>query len=79
MSKYNLIEYSDNLSNTSGNLWQYNKDEIANNANVTVENSSSFKYKSNYVGDTNDNGDLNGINIAAPLKYLNNFWRNAID
>ena len=32
MSKYNLIEYSDNLSNTTGNLLQYNKDEIANNA-----------------------------------------------
>ena len=27
MSMYNLIEYSDNYSKTSGCLWQYYKDE----------------------------------------------------
>ena len=28
MPMYNLIEYSDNYSKTSGSLWQYYKDEI---------------------------------------------------
>ena len=31
MSMYNLIEYSDNYSKTSGNLWQYCKDDPNNN------------------------------------------------
>ena len=39
MSMYNLIVYSDNYSDTSGSLWQFKRDEIANNANVTVANS----------------------------------------
>ena len=28
MSMYNLIEYSDNYSDTSGSLWQFKKDEL---------------------------------------------------
>ena len=28
MPMYNLIEYSDNYSDTSGNLWQFQRDEI---------------------------------------------------
>ena len=31
MSMYNLIEYSDNYSKTSGSLWQYYKDEPNDN------------------------------------------------
>ena len=31
MPMYNLIEYSDNYSQTSGSLWQYYKDEPNNN------------------------------------------------
>ena len=31
MPMYNLIEYSDNYSKTSGSLWQYYKDEPNNN------------------------------------------------
>ena len=31
MPIYNLIEYSDNYSKTSGSLWQYNKDELNHN------------------------------------------------
>ena len=30
MLMYNLIEYSDNYSNTSGNLWDFKRDEIVN-------------------------------------------------
>ena len=45
MPMYNLIEYSDNYSDTSVSLWQFNRDEIpANNADLTINNSQSFKY-----------------------------------
>ena len=41
---YNLIEYSDNYSDTSGSLWQFKRDEVlAGNVELTVDNSQSFK------------------------------------
>ena len=47
-----------------------------NNANVTNDdNAPSFKYKSNLVGNTEDDETQNGVKIAVPLKYLSNFWR----
>ena len=36
MPMYNLIEYSHNYSDTSGNLWDFKRDEVANNANVVM-------------------------------------------
>ena len=76
MPMYNLIEYSDNYSDTSGNLWQFKRDEIINNADVTNDNNaSSFKYKANLIGNTENNGTKNEVKIAVPLKYLSNFWR----
>ena len=75
MPMYNLIEYSDNYSDTSGSLWQFKRDEIEGNVDLTVDNnhipnnSSSFKYKSSFIT------DRNGVKIAVPLKYLSNFWR----
>ena len=52
MPMYNLIEYSDNYFDTSGSLWQFKRDEIdvdlTVNAQYIPNNSSSFKYKSNY-------------------------------
>ena len=75
MPMYNLIEYSDNYSGTSGSLWQFKRDEIKGDVDLTVNaqhipnNSSSFKYKSSFI--TN----RNGVKIAVPLKYLSNFWR----
>ena len=50
----NLIEYSDNYSDTLGSLWQFKRDEIINSEDVTVANSSSFKYKSNFGGNANN-------------------------
>ena len=48
---YNLIEYSDNYSDTLRSLWGFKRDEITNNANVTNDdNAHSFKYKSNLIG-----------------------------
>ena len=76
MPMYNLIEYSDNYSDTSGSLWQFKRDEIINNADVTNDNNApSFKYKANLIGNTEANGTKNGVKIAVPLKYLSNFWR----
>ena len=44
LSMYNLLEYSDNYEKSSGSLYQFKRDEPpANNAAVTVTNSSSFK------------------------------------
>ena len=80
MPMYNLIEYSDNYSDTSGSLWQFKRDEQPkeNNGNlsdVSTDNSSSFKYKSNLIGTIPNGGRKNGVKIAVPLKYLSNFWR----
>ena len=76
MHMYNLIEYSDNYSDTSGSLWDFKRDEIVNNADVTNDNNApSFKYKANLIGNTENNGTKNEVKIAVPLKYLSNFWR----
>ena len=64
MPMYNLIEYSDNYSDTS-----------ENNTDVSNDNAPSFKYKANLIGNTEANGTKNGVKIAVPLKYLSNFWR----
>ena len=45
MPMYNLIEYSDNYSDTSGSLWKFKRDKINGNVNLTASNSSSFQYK----------------------------------
>ena len=75
MPMYNLIEYSDNYSNTSGSLWQFKRDEITNNADVNNDNASSFKYKASLIGNTEENETKYGVKIAVSLKYLSNFWR----
>ena len=77
---YNLIEYSDNYSDISGSLWQFKRDEVpANNADLSTDNSESFRYKATLVGKTADAADgnsfLKNTKIVVPLKYLSNFWR----
>ena len=47
-----LFDYSDNYSDTSGSLWQFKRDEIIGNIDLTDNNSSSFKCKSNLIGKT---------------------------
>ena len=71
MPMYNLIEYSDNYSKTSGSLWQYYKDI----PNDNLVDSESFKSKVNITGKTPDNGNTKDVEIIVPLKYLSNFWR----
>ena len=70
MPMYNLIEYSDNYSKTSGSLWQYYKDYPNND----LANSESLKYKVKITGKSPDDGDTKDVEITAPLKYLSNFW-----
>ena len=63
---YNLIEYSDNCSDTSGSLWQFKRDEIGGDDDLTVDNnhipnnSSSSKDKSSFITDKNN------VEIAVP-------------
>ena len=70
MPLYNLIEYSDNYSKTSGSLWQYFKDD----PNDNMEQSESFKSKIKITGKTPPNGNTKDVEIMVPLKYLSNFW-----
>ena len=69
MPVYNLIEYSDNYSKTSGSLWQYYKDD----PNDNLTNSESFKSKVKITGKTPDDGNTKDVEIIVPLKYLSNF------
>ena len=74
MPMYNVAQYSDSYSDTSGTLWDFKRDEIDNNADVTNDNNAPlFKYKASIIGNTENNGTKNGIKIAVPLKYLSNF------
>ena len=79
MPMYDLIEYSDNHSDTSTRLWQSKRDEQninnGNPADVTTVDSTSFKYKSNILGNHAIDGLSINVKIVVPLKYLSNFWR----
>ena len=87
MPMYNLIEYSNNYSKTSGSLWQYCKEIPAVNNDGTIVNfngandTDSLNFKSNIIGKTaanNNNGNIAGrlnVEIMVPLKYLSKFWR----
>ena len=46
MPMYNVIEYCDNYSDSSGSLWGFKRDDVVNNENATNnDNAPSFKYK----------------------------------
>ena len=80
MLMYNMIEYSNNYSKTSGSLWQYCKEIPAvNNASNIIDfnganAADSFNFKTKITGQTNDDGIIN-VEIMVPLKYLSNFLR----
>ena len=68
MPMCNLIEYSDNYSDISESLWDFKRNEIVNNADVTNDdNDPSFKYKASFIGNTENNVTKNGVKIAVPL------------
>ena len=71
MPMYNMVEYSDNYSKTSGSLWQCYKDDSNNN----ILQSESSKSKIKLTGKTPAAGNTKDVEIIVPLKYLSNFWR----
>ena len=84
MPMYNLIEYSDNYQDSSATLYQYKRDEPPEDdavADLTVDNSSSFKDKIKLLGNvTGVVGNAAGVRrlnvkIVVTLKYLSNFFR----
>ena len=80
MPMYNLIEDSDNFSKTCGSLWQHYKDipavDVDNDNTIFIDNATdSFNFKAKITGQTNDDGEINGVEIMVPLKYLSNFGR----
>ena len=83
MPMYNLIEYSDNYSKTSGSLWQYCKEIPAINDDGDIVDfngaTDSFNFKTKITGEAaanNKNGKIAGrvdVEIMVPLKYLSSF------
>ena len=84
MPMNNLIEYSDNYSDSYGSLYQFKRDESPMNddenpLNVALDNSPSFKYRTSPLvkadDDDGNNGSLSNTKIVVPLKYLSIFFR----
>ena len=81
MPMYNVIEYSDNYSKTSGSLWQYCKNipAVKNNGDIVNFNGANatdlFNFKAKITGQTDDDGETDNVEIMVPLKYLGNFRR----
>ena len=79
MPIYNLIEYSNNYSKTSGSLWQSCKDIPAvNNAGNIIDftntnTTDSLKFKTKIIGQTNNDRRKDGVEIMVLLEYLSNF------
>ena len=68
---YNLIEYSDNYSKTSGSLWQYCKDIPAVDDNDTIVDFNGanatdlFNFKTKITGQNDNNGRRDDV---GPIK-----------
>ena len=85
MPMYNLLEYSNNYSMTSGSLWNHHRDEvndstseIENNDNMKNNNKTTSKpsvYKTKIIGKRSNNNSRLNAEVVVPLKYLSNFWR----
>ena len=81
MLMYNLIEYTDKYSKTSGSLWHQYIDEPFLGANGAIanfladnNNSALLKLKTKIAGRTGNDGTKN-VKIRVPLKYLSKFRR----
>ena len=73
MPMYNLIEYSDNYQDSSATLYQYKRDEPPEAdavADLTADNSDSFKYKIKLLGKVTE-----VAGNAAGVRKLINFFR----
>ena len=91
MPMYNLLEYGQNYSMTSGSLWNYYRDEI-DYVDHNALDGKSFKYKTKIVGKTPERPERPGnkknlnrppqpavptlnVEVTVPLKYLSTLWR----
>ena len=81
MPMYNLIEFSDNYSKTSGSLWHHYRDESFLNTNGVVahlpadqNNSTLFKFKTKIASRTEIDGTKT-VKVRVPLRYFSNFLR----
>ena len=80
MLLYNLIQYSDNYSKTSGSLWQYYRDEPALTDSGAIanfhasDNSALFKYKRKIADVIDDDSTIN-VEIMVLLTHLSNSWK----
>ena len=69
MTMYNLVEYSNNYSKTSGSLWHNCKDIPAVNDNGDIVNfnganaTDSFDFKAKITGQTDDDGEIDDVEI----------------
>ena len=92
MNMYNLIEYSDNYEDSTASLYQFKRQEpFANSVNLTVDDSSSLKYKlgvletatnttindaGSRVLNANENNPVwKNAKIIVLLKYISSFFR----
>ena len=81
---YNLLEYSKNYRKTTGSLFNYYRDEpssgtegdVDNTINYSIKDSKSFDHKTSITGELEGNNTEKDVEIAIPLKYSGNFWRN---
>ena len=91
MPMYNLLEYSQNYSTTSGSLWNSSRDKI-DDVDDNASDGKAFKYKTEIIRkkqarlawqdpDQDENQHLQptippwNTEVTIPLKYLNNLWR----
>ena len=80
MPMYNLIEHSDNYQDSSATLYQDKRDEPPEDdavADLTADNSSSFKYKVSLLGNPVLDGNITkrSVKVVVQIKYLSNFFR----
>ena len=80
-----LFEYSENYPMTSGNLWNYYRDEANDDVNKTnnagsyrtnnkkTRTSKSLRYKTKIIGSTSAKSIELNKKFVVPLNYLNNF------
>ena len=80
MNMYNLIEYSDNYSDSNASLYQfkrqeqgYNDDNPKDINDLSVNNSTSFKHKSGLIESTSVTINVD-VNPNIPLSHR--LWRN---
>ena len=78
MPMYNLLQYSNNYTMTSGSLWNYYRDEIDDDVNENDDNNNkinnnktitnkSFEYKIKIIGRAPDNNNTVDAEVVVPL------------